>query len=57
MLYEVITIWGDLVTDDIESAKAFYGGLLGWEFRPFDRAGRRYTLAFNLGQPVSYNFV
>jgi len=45
-------IWGDLVTDDIESAKAFYGGLLGWEFRPFDRAGRRYTLAFNLGQPV-----
>ncbi len=45
-------IWGDLVTDDIDSAKAFYGGLLGWEFRHVNRSHRRYTVAFNRGQPV-----
>ena len=24
--------WADLATPDVESAKAFYGRLLGWEF-------------------------
>jgi predicted enzyme related to lactoylglutathione lyase len=38
-------IWHDLMTDDVEAAKAFYGPLLGWTFedarRPF---GGPYTL-------------
>ena len=28
--------WADLATPDVESAKAFYGGVLGWEFERMD---------------------
>ena len=25
-------VWYDLVTDDVEAAKGFYGSLFGWQF-------------------------
>jgi predicted enzyme related to lactoylglutathione lyase len=28
--------WADVATPDVEAAKAFYGGLLGWEFEHMD---------------------
>lgn len=28
-------VWHDLVTSDVEGAKAFYGALLGWSYVPF----------------------
>ena len=38
-------IWHDLLTDDVEAAKAFYGDLLGWEFVSTTRpGGGPYTL-------------
>lgn len=43
-------IWHDLVTPDMDQAKAFYGELLGWTFE--DVAGG-YALALNGTQPVA----
>jgi predicted enzyme related to lactoylglutathione lyase len=38
-------VWHDLVTDDVEQAQRFYGGLLGWEFeRTTHPRGGDYTL-------------
>ena len=38
-------IWHDLLTDDVEAAKSFYGALLGWEFESTTRpGGGPYTL-------------
>lgn len=36
-------VWVDLVTEDVEAARRFYGGLFGWEFEPVDPEGD-YTL-------------
>lgn len=36
-------IWHDLITDDAETAKSFYGGLLGWRFEQIGG----YTLVLN----------
>jgi predicted enzyme related to lactoylglutathione lyase len=39
-------IWRDLITEDIDAARRFYGGLFGWEFEESKGAdGRRYVLA------------
>src|SRR5690554_3129156 len=39
-------IWRDLITEDIEAARRFYGDLFGWEFEESTSAdGRRYVLA------------
>jgi len=39
-------VWHDLMTDDVEAAKRFYGGLLGWEFEQVTHPrGGDYTLA------------
>ena len=39
-------IWHDLVTDDIDSAQQFYGGLFGWTFHASDGArGNEYLIA------------
>jgi predicted enzyme related to lactoylglutathione lyase len=39
-------VWNDLVTDDVEAARRFYGGLLGWSFEETTGpAGRDYVLA------------
>jgi len=38
-------IWHDLITDDVDAAKAFYGPLLGWTFEATTRpTGGPYTL-------------
>jgi uncharacterized protein len=42
-------IWHDLVTDDVETARQFYGRLFGWTFREHDR----YTLILNDGVPIA----
>jgi len=37
--------WNELMTDDIEAAKAFYGGLMGWEAKAWPLAdGGTYWL-------------
>ena len=36
-------VWADLVTDDVPTARKFYGRLFGWTFREMDK----YTLAAN----------
>ena len=39
--------WADLSTADVEGAKAFYGGLLGWEFRDDEiPGGGTYTMCY-----------
>jgi predicted enzyme related to lactoylglutathione lyase len=40
-------VWHDLVTPDMSTAKAFYGGLLGWNFEDVTSG---YTLARNNGR-------
>lgn len=49
-----IFAWVDLTTPDIDKAKAFYSGLLGWELedRPTD-GGPPYTMAFIEGHTVA----
>lgn len=37
-------VWQDLLTDDVDGAKRFYGSLLGWEFEETERRGERYVL-------------
>jgi len=46
-------VWHDLVTNDLEAAKAFYGGLFGWTFQDFDVKAGRYALASLGGKPVA----
>lgn len=38
-------VWQDLMTENVDQALAFYGGLLGWEFEESSRLGERYVLA------------
>jgi len=38
-------VWNDLITEDIDAARAFYGGLFGWTFETSSRGGREYVLA------------
>jgi uncharacterized protein len=45
-------IWADLVTPDLEGAKRFYGGLLGWTFRELPGAPN-YVLASVNNEPVA----
>lgn len=46
-------VWHDLVTDDVERSKAFYGGLLGWTFKDTTHPnGGAYTLAMADGRLV-----
>jgi len=42
-------IWVDLLTPDVDSAKAFYGGLFGWTFVQQDKN----TLVLNRGVPIA----
>jgi len=46
-------VWHDLVTGDLEAAKRFYGGLLGWTFRDFSVREGKYALASLDGKPVA----
>ena len=46
-------VWHDLVTDDLDKARRFYGGLLGWKFeRSTHPLGGDYTLITLDGQYV-----
>ena len=39
-------VWNDLITEDVEAAQRFYGGLFGWTFQEATGPGRqRYVLA------------
>jgi predicted enzyme related to lactoylglutathione lyase len=42
-------VWGDLVSQDVEASKAFYGELFGWTYSN----GGRYTTVFNQGVPIA----
>jgi predicted enzyme related to lactoylglutathione lyase len=46
-------VWHDLVTSDLDAAKRFYGGLLGWTFQEFQVREGRYALASLDGKPVA----
>ena len=47
-------IWNDLVTDDIDAARNFYGSLFGWTFEQGSaRGGRAYSLARSGGVYVA----
>jgi predicted enzyme related to lactoylglutathione lyase len=47
--------WSELTTSDQEAAKAFYGGLLGWEANdtPVGDAGAYYSMQLVDGKPVA----
>jgi predicted enzyme related to lactoylglutathione lyase len=38
-------IWNDLITDDLDLTRAFYGALFGWTFEHASGKGGRYLLA------------
>jgi predicted enzyme related to lactoylglutathione lyase len=42
-------VWVDLVTQDVASAKSFYGAVFGWTFLP----GDRYTQVLHDGRPIA----
>jgi len=46
-------VWHDLITDDVNAARRFYGGLLGWEFEDTKHPrGGDYTLITSKGRYV-----
>jgi len=42
-------VWHDLLTDDVEGAKLFYGRLFGWSFQEHNN----YTLVLNKNEPIA----
>jgi predicted enzyme related to lactoylglutathione lyase len=42
-------VWLDLVTPDVDSAQAFYGGLFGWTFEP----ASDYITVLRAGNPIA----
>ena len=42
-------VWHDLLTDDVNEAKQFYGQLFGWTFQEHEG----YTLILNKGEPIA----
>jgi predicted enzyme related to lactoylglutathione lyase len=46
-------VWHDLVTNDLDAAKRFYGGLFGWTFQDFEVKAGQYALASLDGKPVA----
>jgi len=47
--YEGKFVWHDLVTNDIQKAKVFYGDLFGWEFKEYEG----YTMVYNHQKPIA----
>ncbi|GGO87754.1 VOC family protein [Wenjunlia tyrosinilytica] len=45
--------WVSLLTGDLEAAKKFYGGLLGWRYRLASQQPGPYVLAISDGVPVA----
>ncbi len=53
-LYEPGTFsWIDLSTSDLEAAKAFYAGLLGWEYQVEETPMGPYVMCLKDGKPVA----
>jgi predicted enzyme related to lactoylglutathione lyase len=46
-------VWHDLMTRDVNAARRFYGGLLGWQFENTKRGDRPYVLARLGADPVA----
>jgi predicted enzyme related to lactoylglutathione lyase len=46
-------IWHDLISDDVDGSRRFYGELFGWEFRRLRGAGGNYWLISLDGRPVA----
>ena len=46
-------VWQDLMTEDAERSRAFYGGLFGWTFEKTDRLGKPYLIARSGSTPVA----
>lgn len=44
--------WNELMTSDVEAAKAFYAKVAGWTYQDMPFEGGNYTLAFLEGNPV-----
>jgi uncharacterized protein len=38
-------VWNDLITEDLDAARRFYGGLFGWKFEDSPLLGQKYVLA------------
>ena len=43
--------WNELATNDVERAKEFYGGLLGWRLEDMEGGGMTYTMIHNGDRP------
>ena len=43
--------WNELATRDLESASAFFGELLRWDFEEMEVGGSRYRVIHNAGRP------
>jgi len=41
--------WNELASSDIDGSVSFYGGLFGWETRPFEDSPQRYEVILNRG--------
>jgi predicted enzyme related to lactoylglutathione lyase len=47
-------VWNELLTRDVEAAKRFYTGLVGWTFKPHPmHGGSTYWIAEIDGKPVA----
>lgn len=46
-------VWDELMADDLDAAKQFYGELLGWEAKDVDMGGGSYTLFNRDGTDVA----
>jgi predicted enzyme related to lactoylglutathione lyase len=50
-------IWFDLVTNDLTSARQFYGAVFGWKFRTIGSAPGSYTLIEDEGRSIGGMFM
>ncbi len=44
--------WNELVTDNVERAKKFYGAVVGWESEEMPMPDGKYTIVKSKGKPV-----
>ena len=45
--------WNELMTTDVDAAKAFYGDLFGWGMQKFEPGEMEYTMATLGGQEIA----
>jgi predicted enzyme related to lactoylglutathione lyase len=46
-------VWNELMTDNVEKAKAFYAATIGWSFEGMDMGQMTYWLCQEGGKPVA----